>query len=85
MAAEQSGDPGRTPGSAEGDLETIEEDLREKHLDKDATPPASGQDVDQHSSGGDRKEAGKVSGKQDDQMNKRGNQILVKIQQNRNR
>lgn len=27
---EQSGDPGRTPGSAEGDRETVEEDLREK-------------------------------------------------------
>ena len=30
---EESGDPGRTPGSAEGDRETIEEDLKEKHLD----------------------------------------------------
>ena len=26
----QSGDPGRTPGSAEGDRETVEEDLRQK-------------------------------------------------------
>ncbi|HEY0404257.1 MAG TPA: hypothetical protein VGC89_00915 [Pyrinomonadaceae bacterium] len=26
----QSGDPGRTPGSAEGDRETVEEDLRDK-------------------------------------------------------
>jgi hypothetical protein len=28
--AESSGDPGRTPGSAEGDRETVEEDLKEK-------------------------------------------------------
>ena len=27
-----TGDPGRTPGSAEGDRETVEEDLREKNL-----------------------------------------------------
>ena len=33
---EESGDPGRTPGSAEGDLETIEADLKEKNLDVDA-------------------------------------------------
>jgi hypothetical protein len=26
----QSGDPGRTPGSAEGDEATVDEDLREK-------------------------------------------------------
>ena len=26
----QSGDPGRTPGSAEGDRETVEESLRDK-------------------------------------------------------
>jgi hypothetical protein len=26
----QTGDPGRTPGTAEGDEETIEEDLRQK-------------------------------------------------------
>jgi hypothetical protein len=26
----QSGDPGRTPGTAEGDRETVEEDLRNK-------------------------------------------------------
>ncbi len=29
----QSGDPGRTPGSAEGDRETVEKDLEEKGLD----------------------------------------------------
>jgi hypothetical protein len=29
-APSQSGDPGRTPGSAEGDRETVEEDLRDK-------------------------------------------------------
>ncbi len=28
----ESGDPGRTPGSAEGDRETVEADLKEKHL-----------------------------------------------------
>lgn len=26
----ESGDPGRTPGSAEGERETVEEDLRDK-------------------------------------------------------
>ena len=26
----QSGDPGRTPGTAEGDRETVEQDLRNK-------------------------------------------------------
>jgi len=29
----QTGDPGRTPGAAEGDAETIEQDLRDKGLD----------------------------------------------------
>lgn len=29
----QTGDPGRTPGSAEGDLETVEEDLQDKEGD----------------------------------------------------
>ena len=29
-AQSQTGDPGRTPGTAEGDRETVEEDLREK-------------------------------------------------------
>lgn len=28
--AGQSGDPGRTPGTAEGDRETVEADLRDK-------------------------------------------------------
>lgn len=28
--AESAGDPGRTPGSAEGDRETVEEDLQDK-------------------------------------------------------
>jgi hypothetical protein len=27
---EQTGDPGRTPGAAEGDRETVEEDLEEQ-------------------------------------------------------
>ena len=27
---QQTGDPGRTPGTAEGDRETVEEDLQEK-------------------------------------------------------
>ncbi len=31
----QSGDPGRTPGSAEGDRETVEADLKEKNLSGD--------------------------------------------------
>ena len=30
--ASQSGDPGSTPGSAEGDRETVEQDLEEKGL-----------------------------------------------------
>lgn len=30
---ETSGDPGRTPGSAEGDEETIDEDIREKEAE----------------------------------------------------
>jgi hypothetical protein len=33
---QNSGDPGRTPGSAEGDLETVEADLEEKNLDTDS-------------------------------------------------
>jgi len=28
-----SGDPGRTPGSAEGDEETIDEDIRQKEAE----------------------------------------------------
>lgn len=32
----QSGDPGRTPGSAEGERETVEEDLKEKQNSEDA-------------------------------------------------
>lgn len=28
--ASQTGDPGRTPGSAEGERETVEQDLRDK-------------------------------------------------------
>ena len=31
--ATQNGDPGRTPGSAEGDRETVEADLEQKNLD----------------------------------------------------
>lgn len=30
----QSGDPGRTPSSAEGDRETVEEDLRDKDIEE---------------------------------------------------
>ncbi|HKP13888.1 MAG TPA: hypothetical protein VJZ91_17330 [Blastocatellia bacterium] len=30
QGASQSGDPGRTPGSAEGDRQTVEEDLRKQ-------------------------------------------------------
>lgn len=29
----QNGGPGRTPGAAEGDRETVEADLRQKNLD----------------------------------------------------
>lgn len=29
----ESGDPGRTPGSAEGDEETIDEDIRQKEVE----------------------------------------------------
>jgi hypothetical protein len=29
----QSGDPGRTPGAAEGDEETVDEDIREKEAE----------------------------------------------------
>lgn len=32
-AETESGDPGRTPGAAEGDRETVETDLEEKQLD----------------------------------------------------
>jgi len=30
QGASQSGDPGRTPGSAEGDRRTVEDDLRQR-------------------------------------------------------
>ena len=30
----QTGDPGRTPGTAEGDEQTVDEDLREKENDE---------------------------------------------------
>jgi len=30
----QSGDPGRTPGAAEGDRQTVEQDLRDKESEK---------------------------------------------------
>lgn len=33
--AEQTGDPGRTPGAAEGDRETVEEDLESKEGDSE--------------------------------------------------
>ena len=33
-APSQSGDPGRTPGSAEGDRETVEASLRDKEGDQ---------------------------------------------------
>lgn len=32
----QSGDPGRTPGSAEGDRETVEADLQQKQQKSDS-------------------------------------------------
>ncbi len=31
--ANESGDPGRTPGSAEGDEETVDEDIRQKEAE----------------------------------------------------
>jgi hypothetical protein len=31
---DQTGDPGRTPGTAEGDEQTVDEDLREKENDQ---------------------------------------------------
>jgi hypothetical protein len=31
----EPGEPGRTPGQAEGDRETVEQDLREKQGEKD--------------------------------------------------
>lgn len=40
----QSGDPGRTPGSAEGDRDIVEQDLEEKGLgsdENDESPKAS--------------------------------------------
>jgi hypothetical protein len=33
----QSGDPGRTPGSAEGDRRTVEEDLRDQSGDRQSS------------------------------------------------
>lgn len=72
MAEQQSGDPGRTPGSAEGDLETVEQDLREKQgMEQSKNPPEDGIDVPHQSSGDRRKETGKVIDKQDDWINKR--------------
>lgn len=35
--ATQNGGPGRTPGAAEGDRETVEADLKEKNLDVNST------------------------------------------------
>lgn len=32
-APTESGDPGRTPGSAEGDEETVDEDIRQKEAE----------------------------------------------------
>ncbi len=32
-AVSESGDPGRTPGSAEGDEETVDEDIRQKEAE----------------------------------------------------
>ena len=34
QSANPSGDPGRTPGSAEGDRRTVEEDLRDQGGDR---------------------------------------------------
>ncbi len=32
-STDQSGDPGRTPGAAEGDEETVDEDIRQKEAE----------------------------------------------------
>jgi hypothetical protein len=40
----QSGDPGSTPGSAEGDRETVEQDLKEKGLNEDPESKGSKQE-----------------------------------------
>ena len=72
MAEENSGDPGRTPGSAEGDRDTVEADLRDKEgLEQHKNPPTSAQDVNQQDHGEIRKETGKVIDKQDDWVQKR--------------
>jgi hypothetical protein len=48
-AEDESGDPGRTPGSAEGDRETVEADLKEKHLDS-SSDKSDGADKGKNSS-----------------------------------
>jgi hypothetical protein len=47
---ENTGDPGRTPGSAEGDRETVEQDLKEKGLDRKGDSDASNKEKDQSDS-----------------------------------
>ena len=37
QSTNQSGDPGRTPGSAEGDRQTVEEDLRNRGSDRQSS------------------------------------------------
>ena len=72
MAENQSGDPGRTPGSAEGDRETVEQDLRDKEgLEQRKNPPSEGHDVNEQSSGDRRKETGEVIDKQDNWIQER--------------
>lgn len=61
MATEQSGDPGRTPGSAEGDLETVEEDLDEKGLNQEEDSPSSNQNFNQQKDHSDRKKTDETS------------------------
>lgn len=71
----QTGDPGRTPGTAEGDRETVEQDLQEKQTEKkgmeqDKNPPQEGIDVNQHSSGDRREHTGHVIDQQDEWIHK---------------
>ena len=61
MATEQSGDPGRKPGSAEGDLETVEEDLDEKGLNQDEDSTSSDQNFNQQKNHSDRKKTDEAS------------------------
>lgn len=69
---QETGDPGRTPGSAEGDRETVEQDLRDKQgMEQHKNPPEEGIDTTQQQRGDIRKEDGHAINQQDDWINKR--------------